>query len=367
MESWMPYERYQKVGWALPSPPPDLNKFFTTLSQHQKGKLIHNLKWGFPPKKGSMDPEFLEEHIRENGPFLYHSTSAKALPAILKEGLYPQAKHPHEPIEHWDARPGHVYLGTHNYVNGGYFADPIRQRMLQVDLRRLDPSKITADEDHWNARIHDDAGASQTVQRAWKAQMPPQNTWPTDDSMGNWANRVGIGDHPGETEYSLGMGSIAYNGQIPPEAITHLADAQPPPRTSKTDAKHFEAKMFHGNPRGLLRGSPRIPFWMTDHEQEAKDYGGVYDPDDPWALDPQDQGSVHPMSVRFKNPLHLFGPAWGGQPLIDTAQQQGYDGVVVHHPEDMSDPSNPMPKRTWAIALDPGTVVPGHDHDFPYV
>jgi hypothetical protein len=449
--SWMPYERYRKLGWqdstprdvprddawdawhlgmtehqhrhmekhvrklrGLPAPAPRPSKFNTTLKQHQRGKLVHNLKWGFPPKKSAIDPDFLAEHIRQNGPYLYHGTSLDAAKSILNEGLYP---HDHENVmndesgdEEWpedeDGEPifsrsnwagqflapraGHVYLGTHKYASnyGG-----IGGKMLKVDLRKLDPQKMNADEDHFGETAIYNSSSPEHRQYLEKLNLfdpPPSPVDPeTLESLGEWADRA-LGGDPEATRHSVASGSMAYNGHIPPEAVSlwqpgdearpetpeaahagwDLSQDPGAPGTSApmqvaaaTDANHFEAKMFHGNPNGLLRGSPRVPFWMTDHEQEAKDYGGVSDPDDPWA--PDSPGVVHPFSVRFKDPLHLFGPAWGGAPMVQDAQQRGHDGIVVHFP-DNSDPSAPLPARQWGLALDPGSITPGHDHSWPY-
>jgi hypothetical protein len=106
----------------------------------------------------------------------------------------------------------------------------------------------------------------------------------------------------------------------------------------------WEAKMFHGSERGLL-GRVRTPFWATSHEPEAKGFGPV----------------VHPVSVRFHRPMHLFGdmrqmlaPSQLPQ-LVEQASGAGHDGIVVHHPQDESTPT-----RQWAIALDPGAITPGH-------
>ena len=118
-----------------------------------------------------------------------------------------------------------------------------------------------------------------------------------------------------------------------------------------TDAKPYEAKMWTGRPnsKGIL-GPVRTPFWTTSHQPEALGFAGGEGM----------EGYVHPVQVRFKRPAHYFAHATWTPSSIEEARTQGCDGCVVHWPEDLQNPSDPMPSRQWAIALDPGTVVPGH-------
>lgn len=122
-------------------------------------------------------------------------------------------------------------------------------------------------------------------------------------------------------------------------------------RLAETESKAWEGKMYHGSPRGLL-GPVRTPFWTTADEEEAKT-----------------KGAVHPVSVRFQRPsyMHLFDEShrqllepemFDG--IANMARGAGHDGIVVH------DYTGGEPKRTLSIALDPGSVVPGHDHEWPY-
>lgn len=112
--------------------------------------------------------------------------------------------------------------------------------------------------------------------------------------------------------------------------------------------------MYHGKPngRGIL-GPVRTPFWTTSFDQEALGFAGGKG----------FEGNVHPVSVRFHNPAHYFAYVNWGPESLEDARQRGADGVVVHYPADERDTSDPYPARQWAIALDPGTVVPGHLKD----
>jgi hypothetical protein len=101
---------------------------------------------------------------------------------------------------------------------------------------------------------------------------------------------------------------------------------------AKTDAKHFEARMFHPSQKGLLRGV-HAPFYVTDSPQ---------------------QGHVnHEVSITLRRPMHIFTPILPSH--VDAAGEMGYDGIVSHTPEGMQ-----------AMIMDPGAVVPGHEHGFPY-
>jgi hypothetical protein len=93
----------------------------------------------------------------------------------------------------------------------------------------------------------------------------------------------------------------------------------------------YEAQVWHANERAF--STPvRTPFWTTTDEEEAKGTGKT----------------VHPVQVRFRQPAHFFGELPDGWEDLTKAN----DGIVVHRPG-----------GSWAIALDPGTVVPGHLSD----
>lgn len=400
----MSYDEYERFGWryaSAPSKGETASKFFTDILQHQKGKLLHNLKWGFP-KSAAADPEWLKDYIKQNGPHMYHATDFDAAQKILQEGLYP---HDHGVMPSNDdvvdcphcgysayrddfneddpgycpscgenvssagpasrsswagkfqqPRSGHAYLGSEKYAApylkfGG--------QMLKVDLRKLDPSKMNADEDHFVQH----SNTSPLVNQIRAFDPPPSPDYyhsERGETLGDWADRLELGHNPEETHHSMSQGSMAYNGHIPPEAISlydrdralgwgdtdpgppQVPIAFPPPPSqgqqmemfSATDANHYEAKMYHGSGKGLLR-EIKTPFVTTDI--------------------PTDHPVSHPVSVTFKRPAHHFAPALTPE-MIDMYSKAGHDGIVAHRPEG----------NTWAIALDSGTVVPGHDHDFPY-
>lgn len=127
------------------------------------------------------------------------------------------------------------------------------------------------------------------------------------------------------------------NGE--PNSGSHIGASEP-----------YSAQMWHGSSRGDL-GPIRPGFFATSHKPEAEGYAGVG-----IGLDPEDEGMLHSVSVNFQNPLHS---RWMlKQEALAKAARNGHDGVVLHFPEDMTDPSNPLPERQWIYALDPSTIQP---------
>lgn len=190
--------------------------------------------------------------------------------------------------------------------------------------------------------------------KGWGERRPPAGVygWPTVEQAQNWrgnSENMDIWRVPGE-----GLSDPDHEGaQYIPHAVEPELHQGPEQRfqLAGTSPKPWEAKMFHGKPssRGIM-GPVRSPFWTTSFEDEAHGFAG-------------DGGSVHPVSVRFHNPIHYFANVNWGPGSLEDARQRGGDGAVVHWPADERDPSDPYPARTWAIALDPGTVVPGHLKD----
>lgn len=365
---------------------PPYSKFYTDLKQHKRHKALHNLRWGFPQKRAAVDPTWLQQYMEKHGPYLYHGTTKEAAKSILNEGLYPHDDgrltandtplkchncgfstplwgkyHDEDPCPQcgddylsapdgaseysdtfYEPRPNHTYLGTQDYINrmgyGKRDSTPLR-----IDLRKLDPRNFNADEDHWHGvevnRNHP------AVQSVFEHDPPPDNSSYGDNDMtlGDWADQAQLGQDPAETHYSMEQGSIAHHGVIPPEAISqvpqtggtfaswNLPGSQE--RSSKTDSHHWESKMFHGSESGLL-GAVKTPFLMSSEK----------DPESP---------VHHPVSVRFKNPAYYFG-VMDPELAIAQAQMAGNDGIVYHAPD----------QTQQAIAIDAGTVVPGHEHEF---
>ena len=532
------------AGWRVAAlAPPNPAKFITTLTQHnrRKRKYLKPPAPPKPPKHSIADPEFVQKYMNEGGNrYMYHGTTPEAVQKILKEGLFPHdelgtgEEHTvcpncnYEVDPEWEAgggaaeragdpcpscggdyledrpeysnstyagqffepRSGHTYLGTKEYARS---YGNSKGAMVRVDLSKLNPLNMNADEDHF-ADHPQNQPWHPVVEKVWQDEPPPNaEYWSPgeNESLGQWADNARLGQEPEETHYSMGKGSMAYHGHIPPEAIEevnpstyqpypplppsmrapepeaqtnpgqqqlfartadlyHVAPTEerdriktwglqpadpfydnglgpegweeqygpefrPPvgvygfptpeqagewggiggwgahhqdiwrfpgegevdPDTAGaryiphaveptlhegpehrlgwhvagTSPKPWEAKMWHGKTvsRGLM-GPVRTPFFSTSFEGEAHGFAG-------------DGGSVHPVSIRFHNPAHYFAHATWGPGSLEDARQRGADGAVVHWPADERDPSDPYPARTWAIALDPGTVVPGHLKD----
>lgn len=191
------------------------------------------------------DPYWLDDWIRRNGPYLYHSTQhPDQIESILRSGLLPW-DHPDNP--HGSAhgggqlkpRPGHVYLKP-------FTLDRQKDSTLRVDIRNLDPNLLNPDEDNmvgptpWNL--------------PGRAVVKKKNAWgDTIDAYepgGDWANRLNLSE-PSQTAYSLenpynnGVPTIAYNGVIPPEHLEH-----------------------YQGPRIAPPSVPRVTHWIDDEPHE---------------------------------------------------------------------------------------------------
>lgn len=365
-------------------------KFITSAEQHEKRKRLYHAKTIL--KKGAADPEWLQDWMEKNGPYLYHGTKDDLTARkIAEEGLYPHddlgtgepdqlvcpncgyetpfvessvnrwgAPYEGDPCPHcgdddlrrqpnwsnskyagqyFEPRLGHTYLGTKDYSN--QYVNRLNGGLVRVDLRKLDPSHMNADEDHFSPGVGNVNEEHPAVQRALGLRPPDPHNWmPGARTLGSWADQIQLGRDPNETHYSLEKGSMAYNGRVPPEAIEQVNEAGHPTghtfssvwKAAETDDEPFEAQMWHGSERGLL-GPVRTPFMATDHKPEAQGMGPA----------------VHPVSVRFHEPMHYFGEL--PSDWYEHAQAVGHDGVVLH----LFDP-----ERQQAIALDPGTVTPSH-------
>jgi hypothetical protein len=175
----------------------------------------------FEPEKKAIfsaaDPNWLAEYMEKNGPYLYHGTNLDAIPEILNVGL-----HPHDTwgigsrYTGWPTpRPRHVYLANHSYA-ASYGKKGTN--LLRVDLRKLDPANLNPDEDHFDAD-----------------EIPIG-----EKTLGDWAEKIGLGNNPMDTHFSLDRGSVAHRGYIPPHAIDEApADA------------HMPWGMQRSNPNGL--------------------------------------------------------------------------------------------------------------------
>lgn len=184
------------------------------------------------------DPDFIQQWIEENGPHLYHGVSnrdglsdeefARVVERIRREGLKPNQRvvdpgpMPTPPAglkpdwsnydyvedENWrmehdewfhSPRPNHVFMTARP-------EDAYGPHVFRIDLRKLDPAKLKADEDWYRDEI------------GWDYDLDKPRT------MGQQAEEIGLGDDPEHTHRSLqeNYQSVAHEGPIPPEAISYV-------------------------------------------------------------------------------------------------------------------------------------------------
>lgn len=140
----------------------------------------------------------------------------------------------------YNARPGHVYLATGQMLqkirNWGDRSCPVD--VFAVNSSVLCAARVNPDEDWF---MPDDMQPGNTVRgrhvlEVFGLEWPP-NGWmwdwakhlglPALPSLGDWADALNLGSDPAQTRYSLGRGSIAYKGVIPPAALTLVFSTVP--------------------------------------------------------------------------------------------------------------------------------------------
>lgn len=164
--------------------------------------------WGFEGKSAAIDPKHLPET-------LYHVTTTDKVPTIQGRGLVPwDVPLKDAPGSAWQGtetqpRPGHVYLtndpgeimdGMAEW--GGHTIQHRNYRAFPIDTSKLDPNRFNPDEDS---------------RSSW--DTPPSKMRPIP-TLGDWAEQQDWGFDPDDTKHSLdSMGTLAYRGHIPPEAM----------------------------------------------------------------------------------------------------------------------------------------------------
>jgi hypothetical protein len=150
---------------------------------------------------------------------LWHVTQRDHVPFILREGLRPASETGwSRDTGFWSPRPGHVYLSTdiEQSMESGRWQDPELDMgdtnlpvLLRIDKRQLDPQRFKADEDHF-------------VHSPGQVGSPPDAFDPEyyDRSLGDWAEEKGLDDPNVVWDSIQGSRTVAYEGTIPPNAIT---------------------------------------------------------------------------------------------------------------------------------------------------
>lgn len=325
------------------------DKFFTSETQHERRKR-NWLEWLW--KKSTADPDWVNQWMAKNGPYMYHATTREAMPKIVNEGLFPHDHlgtgeaawkcatcdydHGHEPspeektdhgmmpcpscgnnyvqehVDHsnssykggyWEPRQGHVYLGTKDYASR-YAANRPDPAMVRVDLRKLDPTYFSADEDHWHPSNPNINYNHPAVKDVYDYEPPPSpyDYSDGDQNLGEWADQINLGNNEDETHYSMDQGSLAYNGHIPAEAIEHVSPYNHEPYQYDSEGKPFVALSGWDNSIGTPDGT-RVPVvevrTPSDPSHEAESARPMIysrDHDKIWMGSP---GSAHASIIRF--------------------------------------------------------------------
>jgi len=127
----------------------------------------------------------------------------------------------------WESRPGHVYLGRFPYLKRLFsrnHGEQVKGALFSVDLALLEPARVNPDEDHFSFYGRDGVA---TTQRFRLQPSPALWTWEwaaylrmwTPPSLGEWAEQVELGKDPATTRFSIGRGSFAYRGVVPPATL----------------------------------------------------------------------------------------------------------------------------------------------------
>jgi hypothetical protein len=169
-------------------------------------------------------------------PFLFHvvhDTQEAKLDSILSCGLERTRSH-YEGF--WESRPRHVYMGSKDYVGSGYLSG-LREdgpySVLRVDVAKLDRERINPDEDHFQTQNFLDEKqrnfvGGKHVCAVFGIEFPPTHwLWEWGEwlhksvgSLGDWAEAVNLGSDPRHVRHSMRRGSLAYDGIVPPAALS---------------------------------------------------------------------------------------------------------------------------------------------------
>lgn len=210
-----------------------------------------------PKLSMALNPEDMQKYIAENGPYMEHWTKPEKVRGILERGILPGTHDTVDPEEdewgyddeyeppgpgdirrNWDGftetRPYHTYLATPGAIQPGAhenrWGDRPYQVPVRVDLRKLDPKRLKADEDiardNWPDWIenHPDENLRRYLQEE-AAPPPDAGLWDAESNygLGTWADMDAGLDDPWMTNQALydpRGGALAHEGDIPPEAIS---------------------------------------------------------------------------------------------------------------------------------------------------
>jgi len=237
-------------------------------------KVVQALAREFGPKLSmALLPEHLQEYVNQHGPYLEHWTRPENIPGILQHGIKP-ATHPltdptEEEMGYWDeeyqppqegdvrrswdgfleTRNGYAYLAKPGLIGGQVNRNSLGENPYQVpvrvDIRKLDPKNLEADEDaartlwpQWKERelqrIRDEEGREpEYYEPDWMHDPPEAGMWDAESGygLGQWADEMQVGDPEWTRDSLMDEGTVAHYGTVPPEAISLHPDymhAYPP-------------------------------------------------------------------------------------------------------------------------------------------
>jgi hypothetical protein len=204
----------------------------------------------------AIDRARLEDYISRRGPYMFHVTSAVAVPTILIEGLRPGSELGiSSKGGFFKTREGRVYLG--NLLSLAVVEITGARAYLRVDLSELDPELIDPDEDEVQGSFDLPGGG-------WIAQRPPVNADGSDpeavgQALAEWADTSDVFDAPDVTAKSLESGRISYHGTIPPTAIKVV-----PFLSEGPELFHGGVQQALNNPHPHLAPPPELGLYKTE-------------------------------------------------------------------------------------------------------
>jgi hypothetical protein len=274
----------------------------------------------------ALRPDQINQYIEENGPYLYHGmphqnewmdepefpTLDDRIQSVMQDGLHPDwnmSQYYHIPSIYlsndWAMAHGFASLGR---GNGG--------AIFRVDLRKLDPKLIEADE--WS-----------TPEANLPEGVVPYHgdTWGRDP-----ANAQYVAD-PGTTEKALrgefnqqhpGTGAVAYRGHIPPNALELL---------DRTDNERVGASL-----RLARQATGHFNYWEPGKPGRGllgRDTGTIWAWPEDWGSHErfQDANKIPEQCNRFYvrpdgevRPMYPYDPEW----VNDSADKFRSIGLKAH-------------------------------------
>lgn len=174
-------------------------------------------------------------------PFLFHlvwNSDESKFESVKRNGLA-QAEPRYDGF--WRTRPRHVFMGTTKYLRKVFSdRDKAPWDLWRIDVGKLDRRKLNPDEDWFLPQLtmtgdnrQDFSGenfvAGRPALQHFKREWPPTKwLWEWGKylglaplpSLGEWADAIELGSNPAEARYSIAKGSLAYEGTVPPDALS---------------------------------------------------------------------------------------------------------------------------------------------------